>query len=79
MDDDNLPYYKINKLLWQWQLCDGAKGCRPVNGVALSMDKTAPPIVASPKPVELPPKPCQIVKMVDDVEKIAGAFPRSRH
>jgi hypothetical protein len=53
----DLPYYKINKLLWRWSKKDGA---RIVRDVALSLDRP-PPAREEPKPPPAPapkkPKP----------------------
>jgi hypothetical protein len=38
-DDDKIPYFKVNKLLWRWKRIDGAEGCTVVREARLSMDK----------------------------------------
>lgn len=79
MDQDDIPYYKINKLLWRWSKKDGA---RIVHEVNLSMDKAPPalPTTAAPavKATSAPkqPKPDPMVKMVDDIGKAVDAFSR---
>ncbi|MBI0329514.1 DUF6402 family protein [Burkholderia plantarii] len=76
----DLPYYKINRLLWRWSKEDGA---RIVSDAQLSMDKAPPSLPersqtqATPrKSTPRPPKPDPLVKMVDDLEMVANAFSR---
>jgi len=80
--NEKLPYYRINKLLWKWKLCDGDDGCMPVDGITLSMEQSPPvprqrnqPEMRSGAPARAE-RPDPLVKMVDDIEKIAGAFSR---
>ncbi|MCC8394858.1 DUF6402 family protein [Paraburkholderia sp. MMS20-SJTR3] len=42
MNDDNIPYYKVNKLIWTWSRRDGAEGCRAVREAELSMERPPP-------------------------------------
>lgn len=78
-DTDRIPYFKINKLVWKWKRCEGGDGCIPVCDVGLSM-AMAPPVKESParqsKPVVQTDKRDSLDKMVDDIERIAGAFSR---
>lgn len=74
-----IPYFKANKLLWTWNLCDGENGCEIVDNeaVRLSMEQ-APPTLRDQPP---PPKIEEIsvvkketvdpnVKLVEDIIKV---------
>ena len=78
-DADRIPYFKINKLVWKWKLCEGDDGGIPVCDVGLSM-AMAPPVKESPvkpsTPVVRADKRDSLDKMVDDIERIVGAFSR---
>ncbi|WP_207005255.1 DUF6402 family protein [Trinickia mobilis] len=77
--DEEVLYYKINKLLWRWKRQEGA---RVVREASLSMDKAPPPLPAPPEPpvaeasAPKPPKLDPAEKLVDDIERIANAFSR---
>ena len=77
--NDRIPYLKINKLVWKWKLCEGDDAGIPVCDVGLSM-AMAPPVKASPvksaTPVVQADKRDSLDKMVDDIERVAGAFSR---
>ncbi|MDR5747595.1 DUF6402 family protein [Caballeronia sp. LZ029] len=73
----DFSYYRINKFLWRWSEQDGA---RIVRVAGLSMDKappappTPPAVTATPAPALQKPDP--LMKMVDDLYKVAHAFSR---
>ncbi|WP_322023120.1 DUF6402 family protein [Burkholderia sp. BCC1977] len=78
-DTDRIPYFKINKLVWKWKVCEGGDGGIPVCDVGLSL-AMAPPVkesrVKQSSPVVRADKRDSLDKMVDDIERIAGAFSR---
>lgn len=77
--NNRIPYFKINKLVWTWKLCEGDDAGIPVCDVGLSM-AMAPPVTASTvkpsTPIARADKRDSLDKMVDDIERIAGAFSR---
>ncbi|MBB5398810.1 DUF6402 family protein [Paraburkholderia youngii] len=82
-DDDKIPYFKVNKLLWRWKRFDGAEGCTVVREARLSMDKAPPLLPKPPEPKVTPSKlarkpgrPDPSVKFFDDVEKMTGTLSR---
>ena len=78
-DNEEIPYYKINKLLWRWKHQDGA---RVVREVSLSMDKAPPPLPVPPEPpvAKAPapklPKPDALTNVLDNIESMANTFSR---
>ena len=77
--NNRIPYFKINKLVWTWKLCEGDDAGIPVCDVGLSM-AMAPPVKASPvkpsTPIARADKRDSLDKMVDDIERIADKFSR---
>lgn len=77
--NNRIPYFKINKLVWTWKLCEEADAGIPVCDVGLSM-AMAPPVKASPvkpsTPIARADKRDSLDKMVDDIERIADKFSR---
>ncbi|MGV2291755.1 DUF6402 family protein [Trinickia sp. YCB016] len=77
--NEEIPYYKINKMLWRWKHQDGA---RAVREVSLSMDKAPPPLPAPLEssmfqaPAPKPPKPDPATKTADNVVRVLDAFSR---
>ncbi len=78
-DADRIPYFKINKLVWKWKLCEGDDGGIPACDVGLSMAMAPPgkelPVKPS-TPVMRADKRDSLDKMVDDLERIARTFSR---
>ncbi|MGV2290036.1 DUF6402 family protein [Trinickia sp. YCB016] len=78
-DNEEIPYYKINKLLWRWKHQDGA---RVVRAVSLTMDKAPPPLPVPPEPpvAKAPasklPKPDALTNVLDNIESVANTFSR---
>ncbi|WP_175717071.1 DUF6402 family protein [Burkholderia anthina] len=78
-DNDRIPYFKINKLVWKWTLCDGDNGGIPACDLGLSL-AMVPPASESPveqsTPIAQVDKRDSLDKMVDDIERVAAAFSR---
>jgi hypothetical protein len=79
-DNDDIPYYKINRLLWRWKWQDGA---RVVREVSLSMDKAPPPLPKPPKapvaaqaPEPKPPPAPALIRLLDGLESVGNAVSR---
>ncbi|GAC1320772.1 MAG: DUF6402 family protein [Aquirhabdus sp.] len=74
-----IPYFKSNKLLWTWNLCDGENGCEIVHNeaVKLSMEQT-PPTLRDQPPLPKKEKISVVkkemvdptVKLVEDIIKV---------
>ncbi|WP_155626449.1 DUF6402 family protein [Burkholderia diffusa] len=71
MDNNKLPYYKANRLLWKWARCEGVDGCEVVREAGLSLNKAPPPVPASPKRTEPARRP---VKRLTHADRMNNMF-----
>jgi len=81
IDEQPLPYYKRNRLIWRWSYRDIEDGCRPVHGVALSMDRAPPSLSNAVAKKSEPRTPLRRERdpldvMLDDIATVVGAFRR---
>jgi hypothetical protein len=76
---NRIPYFKINKLVWRWKICEGDDGGIPARHVGLSMSMAPPMKRSAVNPsmfVARADKRDSLDKMVDDIERIADTFSR---
>ncbi|BBU27955.1 hypothetical protein BTHE68_16890 [Burkholderia sp. THE68] len=81
IDEQPLPYYKRNRLIWRWSYRDIEDGCRPVHGVALSMDRAPPSLSNAVAKKSEPRTPLRRERdpldvMLEDIATVVGAFRR---
>ncbi|CAG9263750.1 conserved hypothetical protein [Burkholderia diffusa] len=83
LDNNKLPYYKANRLLWKWARCEGVDGCEVVHEAELSMNKAPPP---APKRAEPAPRPVKrlthedrVNNTLDGLLAAAEALARFKH